>query len=349
MEEDSSFWKNEPIGKKTTKTTKLPPKLPEGYKIKEFNLKNDLQKVINLIKKNYKDKCDTSMFLEYSSEFLNWYLINHCKERYCLNLYYLDLLVGFITGSEVLLFVKGTLDTFLGVNFLCLHVDHRSRSLAPILISHLTYIANQDKIFKAIFTGGKSFSFNFAKINYFHRPINIKKLQEARYLFYYEEIPILKKKSLRKAVKEDIPEILELYKMQNEKKQIYEIMTPEKAEKTFLPKNKVVTTFVSEKNGKITEFISYFFISTNISYSESKVFAAYLLHWSSKDIRTLLNDSFLLLKDEEVDVVNCLGLGDNLCFVGDDDFLEGTGELNYSFYNCEIPLVGKEDINIVMY
>lgn len=348
MENDSTFWRNEPTGEKITKNKKQSPNLPEGYKIKKICSEN-LTEIINFIQVNYKDKVDTTISLEYSDEFISWYILNHCKEEYCLELYYLNELVGFISGSEVNLCVNGENQIFLGVNFLCLHLKYRNKGLAPLLISQLTYLANKNNIYSAVFTGGKSFPFSFVKVTYFHRPINISKLIEANYLTFYEESEIKSELNLSIATKEDIPQILNLYLEENKKMKIYENISSEKAEKVFLPIKNSVITFVLKNENKVKEYISYFFINTNLKYSNKKIKAAYLHSWSSKNIRLLLNESFLLLKNESVDVVNCLGLGNNLTFVNDDDFLEGTGVLNYYFYNYNVKDINLKDINFIMY
>ncbi|RVD91678.1 N-myristoyl transferase [Tubulinosema ratisbonensis] len=348
MENDSTFWKDEPTGDKITKKKREPIKLPEGFTIKNLE-KENFNEVIQFIKNNYKDKIDSSLSLEYSDEFIKWYLVNHCKKEYCLVLFYLNELVGFISGSEVNLCVNKEIRLFLGVNFLCLHLNFRNKKLAPLLISQLTFIANENNIFHAIFTGGKSFPFSFVKVNYFHRPINPKKLIESKYLFYYDEPELKSELKLSIPTKEDISQILKLYHQNNKNMKIYEYLSLEKAEKIFLPVNNSVITYVLKKDGKVEEYISYFLISTFLNYSNQSIKAAYLHSWYSNNIRLLLNESFLLLKEENVDVVNCLGFGKNLRFVKNDDFLEGTGMLNYYFYNFKTENIEIKEISYVMY
>ncbi|KCZ80064.1 hypothetical protein H312_02520 [Anncaliia algerae PRA339] len=349
MEEDSIFWKNEPVGNKTTKKEKNLIELPEGYQIKPFNRLAHTKEVTELIKNNYKDKTNAYISLEYSSDFIEWYFDNQCDLKYCLVLYYQNILIGFISGNEICLSVNKKNERVLGVNFLCIDIDYRNKLLAPLLISHLTHLANKHYILSAVFTGGRSFPFSFIKATYFHRPINPSRLIKAKYLCAYEEPHIRKSKILRIANKEDIKDILYLYNKANENMKVYEVLSLERAEKSFLPVDNAVITFVVENNSKVTEYISYFYIYTYLSYSNTHIKAAYLHSWSSSNIRTLLDDSFLILKDLNVDVVNCLNIGNNLPFVHNSDFLEGSGDLNYYFYNYSAGEFKKEEISFVMY
>jgi glycylpeptide N-tetradecanoyltransferase len=317
MKKNSSFWKNVPTGKKTTSLEKEPPKIPENYKITIFKMERDLNDVTKLIKENYKDKCDANIYLEYSYEFMKWYL-EDCTIG--IMLYFQEELIGFISGNEILFKCKNGKNVFLAVNFLVLKLGHRNLTLAPLLISHLTSIANNIGIYSAIFTGGKSFCFEFVKINYFHRPINIKKLQEARYLYYYEEKETNSNVKLRLANENDIEQLNILYDKESNKFLFSEITTQRNMKKMFMPIKDVLVTYVKEESSSIVGYITYFFVNTRLTYSDVSIKCAYVYHWSSDEIRSLLDSSFLLLKEDNVDVVNCLGLGSNLLFCCDNDF-----------------------------
>ena len=54
------------------------------------------------------------------------------------------------------------------------------------------------------------------------------------------------------------------------------------------------------------------------------------------------------MKQNGMDVVNCIDQGNNHMFLEKSQFLEGSGKLNFYLYNWMCPQLTKSDISIVM-
>lgn len=62
------------------------------------------------------------------------------------------------------------------INFLCAHKKLRAMRLAPVLIREITRRVHLHGIFQAVFTAGMTLPTPVAECQYYHRPLNPKKL-----------------------------------------------------------------------------------------------------------------------------------------------------------------------------
>jgi glycylpeptide N-tetradecanoyltransferase len=87
-------------------------------------------------------------------------------------------LLAFIAAIPVKLRVRGDVEQFSEVNFLCAHKGLRGKRLTPVLIKEITRRINLQDIWFAIYTAGIVLPAPVSTCRYYHRAINWQKLYE---------------------------------------------------------------------------------------------------------------------------------------------------------------------------
>lgn len=366
MDDRHTFWKDEPVGlgdgnreiSRALKTEK--EKLPVGYRFASFSMDADLEELYALIRNHYIGSREENMFLGYSRDFLKWDLdAIKCFPEYACVLKFkedeniAERIVGFIYGKERHIVVGEKEMKLLGVNYFCLHTEHRKLGLAPVLIKEITRRAHQKNTTVAIFTGAKGFQFSFCRLQYFHRPINVLKLAELdfiptymnRYGRFRVEKPIKKMRPMRV---EDVDGLLAIYNKECRNYEVYEIIDRNTFLHNFLPRKDVIYTYVVDDD-VVREFVSFFIIDTVCSGSPESIKTAYLYYYASPEPERLVEDLVHTLKELEIDLLNLLNMGKNKEIVQNPAYLSGTGYLHYSFYNFQTNKVDPEKLFFVMH
>ena len=103
-------------------------------------------------------------------------------------------------------------------------------------------------------------------------------------------------------------------------------------------REKIINAFVLEKDGKITDFISFYHLPSSIlkkntKHKEIKAGYCYYLFNTVTDIKTMFIVALHKAKEKGYDVFNVLDIMKNEEIFKELKFGGGTGYLNYYFYN----------------
>lgn len=303
---------------------------------------------------------------DYSHEFLQWALTPPgYKSAFHLGVRSAKgVLVGFISAVPAKVRCHDKTFPSVEINFLCVHKKLRSKRLAPVLIKEITRRVNHMGCFQAVYTAGVSLPGPVSSCKYWHRTLNPKKLVEvgftrvphgmtmARMCKRYKLPVETSTPGLRKMEKKDVAGACQLLKMHLDKFQLVVNFSEEDFEHWFMPRDNVITCYVVEKDGKVTDLISYYHLHSSIQKNpkHSHLRAAYSYYnvATSVDLEDLMRDALTLAKNEGMDVFNALEQMKNGDFFDALKFGMGDGNLQYYLYNWCCPTLKSKDVGIVL-
>lgn len=361
-----------------------PLPLPTGLKFSRFKIdeEQDLQELYELLCENYVEDYESLFRFEYSQAFLKWALKApgwNKNWHVAIRSEASGKLVAFISAIPCKFRIRKSLLESVEVNFLCVEKSLRSRRLAPILIKEVTRRVNLEGIFQALYTAGIPLPEPIGTAQYYHRPLNFKKLLETNFTFlppgksveqmekYYKlqtEKPCL---PIRKLCKNNLPRVKELLDNYLDKFKLSHVMSLEEMEHWFLPREDVVYSYAvlnqddvndgddeNIENINIVDFFSFYSIPSSIlsEASHQRINVAYLFYYSvSEEIRLLPLIKTALQEAARLgfDVLNCLNLMDN-----QEDVLNalkfgaGDGQLRFYLYNWKTRLLNPREIGFIM-
>jgi len=306
---------------------------------------------------------------DYSKEFLKW----HLTAPGYLKLWHAAIIredknqmVGFISAIPVHIVIFDREVPKVEINFLCVKTDLRSKRLAAVLIKEITRRVHLQNIWQAVYTAGVLLPKPIATCTYYHRNLNIKKLLDVKFTYLSPNLNITRAKSVYKVAKE--PTIMGLRKMEKKDVEgVYKVLNEylskfkvrayysmEEVAHWFVPRDKVVYSYVVESplTGEITDFISFYSLPSSILHHDvhKTLWAAYSFFnvANSVTIKELVRNAFILANNEKFDVFNALNIMDNGKVFNDLLFGQGDGSLRYYFYNYACPEIKPEELGIVL-
>ena len=346
--------------------SKEPINLPEPFQWRELDLSNedDLDCVYNFLLTYYCDDIQDERRFHYSKELLKWFLMpSH---------YYKDLLVGVKANGKLVATIFGIpmnvkvydqVINMIEINFLCIHQKIRNKRLAPILIKEVTRRTNLHGIFQAFYTASHELPNTLMNCVYHHRPLNVSKLIDVKFMSKPDNISVQGYSRLFKTIDKpninirpiETKDFIVACYMLNDYHQKFNIsilFNQEEFNEHFTFRKNVIESYVVETNGKITDFISFFFIPskllTNKKHSEIKRSYLYYYFNTETKLEKLVENGLYFMKQNGMDVVNCIKQYNNEQFIDKLKFMEGSGGLNFYFFNWVCPPIIPSDMAIVM-
>lgn len=376
-----NFWKTQPI-QDTSKKEKLneskdiledisnlftnnPLNLPENFNWNEINpnSESDIDDLYNFLYENYMQKND-NFGLHYTKESLRWYLSN---PKFYKNMFlfvkYKNKVVGFIIATPENISVFNKNDIIFNTTFLCVDKKIRDKSLGAIMIKELLRRMYFNNVKYGYYTSPLDLPNKLTMSNYYHRPLNIKKLLDINFITKPNSISIksfeklyrvkdkkttdyesLSLKTLNICVKE--------YNNYYKKYKIYQIMDEEEFKYKFFPVNNIIDTFIIKEDNNIKCLVSIFYLKSrilhNINYIDYNIAQIYHYYYSDEKLFIeFLEDILIYLKDKNIDVVNWIEQMDNHLFFNKLKFCKGSGEIYYHFWNKSCPDISNKDIALV--
>lgn len=390
-EEDSKkkheFWSTQPVpqGKEevlsieedgpidNSKTLRHEPfQLPEGLQFFEFDIdcESHLEELYVLLCENYVEDYDSLFRFEYSKEFLKWALkAPGWKQDWHVSIRAGGKLVAFICAIPCKFKVRASEIQSVEVNFLCVEKSLRSKRLAPLLIKEVTRRVNLTGIFQALYTAGIPLPEPIGTAQYYHRPLNFKKLLECGFTYlppgksveqmesYYRLSSVKQSPSgMRPLVEADLPRVMELLETFLERFQLAHCFDLEECKHWFLPRDQVIYSYVLLEDDNIVDFFSFYSIPSSIlnqpEIPHKTIQVAYLFYYSvSSQIRLLPLIKTVLQEAARLgfDVLNCLNLMEN-----EGNLLEalkfgaGDGKLRFYLYNWRTEQFKPNEIGFIM-
>lgn len=366
----------EPIDeiKKVDQVRQTPFPLPDIFEWVELDISVEevIQKVYELLTENYVEDEDNMFRFDYSKDFLRWALMppGFYKDwifgcRYIKS----GKLIGFITGIPVHIMAGEKKIKMAEINFLCVHKKVRQHRLAPVLIKEVTRRVNLRNIWQAIYTAGVVVPSPISEARYYHRSLNPKKLIESNFsslgknqtlsrvvkLFKLPEDTTIQ--GIRPMKNKDIAGVHKLLNDYLKRFKVYSKYTEEDVKHIFVPRPKVIYSYVVEsgkdKEKKITDFLSFYSLPSSIikNPKHKTLNAAYSFYnvATSVSLKELTENALILAQKEGFDVYNALDIMENGTVFNDLKFSPGDGNLHYYFYNLRLNrLVAPGELGIVL-
>jgi glycylpeptide N-tetradecanoyltransferase len=345
---------------------KEPIILQEPFQWCDLDISNEteLDLVYNFLLTYYCDDINDERRFHYSKETLKWFLMPYN--------YYKDLLVGVKVNGKLVATIFGIPMTvkiydkvikIIEINFLCIHQSIRNKRLTPILIKEITRRTNLHGIFQAFYTASPQLPNVLMNCLYYHRPLNVPKLVDIDFMTkppkisiqgYSRLFKIIEKPTINiRPIKEtDFIIACQMLNEYHKKFNISILFEQEDFNHHFLFRKNVIESYVVETNGIISDFISFFFIPskllTNKKYSEITRGFLYYYFNTKTDLDKLVENGLYFMKENGIDVVNCVKQYNNEQFINKLKFMEGTGGLNFYFFNWICPPIKYSDMAIIM-
>ena len=356
--------------------------LPSGFEWKEINLnqEKDVDKLYEFLKSNYIDDESQLFGMDYSKDFLKWYLsppemfgdwvLSVMKEDKIKNK---KKIVGFIAAIPSKLNINNNEINMAKVCFLCVKKEFRNKRLTPVLIKEITRRINLKNIWQGVYNTFYFLPKAFTKSQYYYRCINLKKLLDIQYTYLPNNKMslgnALKKYELpdeptitgfRKMEGKDLEQIYNLILQRNKKYKIYEMLNIKEIAHWLLPRNNIVYTYVLEdEEHKITDFCSFYTVQRTIlnqnktgneSFSKYKKinFAFELINYNTSiSNKELLRNAVILAKQNNFDAYHCIDYKENSENFKELLFMEKIGKMKYYLYNFVYPETPIDDVSLM--
>ncbi|CAF1344154.1 unnamed protein product, partial [Didymodactylos carnosus] len=262
-------------------------------------------------------------------------------------------MVGFISAVPIRMHVYDKEVSMVEINFLCVHKKLRLKRMAPVLIKEITRRVNCEGIFQAAYTAG-----------YWHRSLNVKKLlavkfshlgrnmtlQRTQKLFKLPETTHIK--GFREMNDRDVPQAWKLLTQYLRKFELAPVFSEHEFEYLCSNRSNIVSSYVVENDGEVTDFISYYHLSSTImNHPQYKTLNAGYLYYHAAcktPLVDLVTDCLVSAHNTGFDVFNALDLMDNKEFLEKLKFGAGDGNLQYYIYNWKCPQMDAEKVALLL-
>lgn len=362
------------------KVQKEPYPMAEGFEwvVMDLEKQEELDELYELLAGHYVEDTDGTFRFNYSREFLSWAL----KPPGWVKDWHVGVraraapgkikgkLVASICGVPVDLRVRGQMLKASEINFLAIHIKLRSKRLAPLLIKEVTRRCYLKGVFQALYTAGTLLPTPVSTCRYWHRPLDWEKLYSTGFSHLPPNSSVVRQRlkyklpehtatnGLRPMKPADVPAVKSLLDRYLERFDLGQELSEDEVRHWLCSdaSKNVVYAHVVEKDGKITDFISYYLLESQVlqAYTKTNIRAAYMLYYATETafrnldgnheplksrLNELVHDMVILAKKEGFDVMNALSLLDNPLFLEEQKFGAGDGNLHFYLYNYRTPLI----------
>lgn len=360
-----AFFKKEDIRDK-------PFELPEGFEWKDFDIATkqyDVHQMMSFLHDFYSTDPGGKFRLTYSEAVLKWILCpNGYRKEFHIGIISTKTreLIGMITGTPVRCIVNGTVLETIAINFLCVRPFYRHKNLAPILIREVSRRIGLVQIWHAVYTSSLDLPHVVAKANYYHRPLNTKKLLHTGFcqrhnkltgkgtIKYYQ----MDKKELMSDIREmDEKDISRACSFLNSQLQKYDMRTSFKEDEFrqfFMTRKSVVYSYVVESRIQpkgpleLVGFVSFYETSMTVDHSKEVIFSANLLYCVGEKLSLLMSSALILAEKIGFDVFTCTDIMSNSEFFQECKFTQGSGKTNYYLYNWKSTPMEAKKVGFVL-
>ena len=335
-----TFWDTQPMPKETgekigeidssRKYSETPVKLPGEFEWSTCTI----DEISVLISSHYIR--DEHFSLEYSRQFIAW-ATDH-EWNLGIRTKSNGKLVGFISGMPSKYRIHDKILPVLQINFLCVHDTLRDRGMAPRLISEIRRRANARGIWQAVYTAVAELPTPIAKSNYWHRLLNVPKLNKAKFSRERERAHIVRGSCQHRLVtKEDVPKMVRALDEHMSKYSIAPVIDEEYVTRWLLPIEGLVYTYIDDTD----HVTSYYSVPYTSVKSGIRINQAYMFYDTGKGD---LKDAVILARNAGFDVYNTLDVGLECSTLSDSKFMKGNGHNHCYVYNWSCGDISPENI-----
>ncbi|KAL0219059.1 hypothetical protein P9112_004712 [Eukaryota sp. TZLM1-RC] len=380
MSSTHKFWNTQPVRQEVSsaeeegpikipkEVSKTPLPLPPNFSWVTLDVTNtnDLTELYTLLSNHYVEDSDSLFRFNYSAEFLMWALTvpGYLSQWHLAIRSSTGTLLAFIAATPQHMKIKKEEVDIVDINFLCVHTSLRTKRLAPVLIREITRRVNLEGIYFAAYTAGIRIPTPYSVAQYYHRPLNIKKLVETDFLSLpddkistysklYGTVVVPKGIRMRPMTEDDVDIVSDLLNQQLSKYEVAPVFSKEEVRHFFVPRKSIVDSFVFlTENGEVSDFMSYYHLPSRVLQgNQGTLNAAYLFYYACNSIplKDMVNSVINYAKVNNIDVVNCLTIMDNDLFIKDCKFGPGDGNLNFYLFNWNLNPIESKKVGIVLF
>ncbi len=308
-----------------------PVVLPEGFEWSTCSI----DEAARLLSSHYVR--DEHFSLEYSRQFISW--ATDKDWNVCIRTKTGGKLVGFISGMPSKYRFHTDVVDVLQINFLCVHDTLRNKGMAPLLISEIRRRANVEGIWQAVYTAVAELPTPLVKTNYWHRLLNVPKLNRAKFSNERERPHAVSGSCTHRLITdEDASKVAGILTEHMSKYAIAPIIDEDYVTRWLSPVDDIVYTYINETTGHVTSYYSvpYTSVKTGI-----RVKQAYMFYDTGKGN---LKDATVLARNAGFDVYNTLDVGLDSSTLRAHRFMMGNGHNHCYVYNWSCGDIGSREI-----
>eukprot|EP01012_Entosiphon_sulcatum_P001075 TRINITY_DN10192_c0_g1_i1.p1 TRINITY_DN10192_c0_g1~~TRINITY_DN10192_c0_g1_i1.p1 ORF type:complete len:399 (+),score=69.82 TRINITY_DN10192_c0_g1_i1:48-1244(+) len=351
-----------------------PYKIPDAFEwfTPDVNDPAMLEQIYLLLAEHYVEDDDQMFRFNYPPEFILWALTPphwHADWHVGVRVKKTGKLVGFISGVPSSIAVRKTVVPMTEINFLCVHKNIRDKRLAPVLIKEVTRRVNLQGVWQAVYTAGIVLPRPIARCQYWHRSLNPQKLIAigfSRIPPHFEKFqrPMDATKrhfqlpatpqipNIRAMEERDVKGVQQLLNTYLSRFTLAPHLSEEETRHWLLPRPGVISSYLVETNGTVTDFLSFYTLPSTIignpKYNQLKAAYSYYNVATTVDLTKLMNDALILARQQDFDVFNALDIMENKEFLKELKFGIGDGHLQYYLYNWRCADIQPEEVGLVM-
>lgn len=374
---DYDFWYTQPIPKlsehisksnyildnaTTSEHLNKEQKAPKYYEWKRFNVDNesDIDKIYNFLNKYYVDDLTAKFKLSYSKNFLQ-YNLSMDTVNIGLVVEKTQTLSAFISGYISTFVIDNTEVKMPIINYLCIHPKLRNQNLAALLIKELGRIITCEKsCYQAIYKTTRYIPKPITQVQYYHRPLNFKKLLNIGFCNCENNID---SKLMEQSFKlygslpnnyyvmqeSDISQCCNLLNEYLKKYTIYQKFSLEQFKNIFYNNAHVRCLIVKNKND-IIDFVSYYKLNIKITKSNDTITEAFCYYYTSNQESTynLIKNVLIDAQQQNCDVFNALNIMENMQFIEAHNFISSSELTYYNLYNWKMPNLQSSSVGVVL-
>jgi glycylpeptide N-tetradecanoyltransferase len=322
-----TFWDTQPVLKdgvgeidSSRDVNKTPIDLPEEFEWSTCSI----DEVSDLLSSHYIR--DEHFSLEYSKRFIEW--ATDPEWNLGLRTRSSGKLVGFISGMPCKYKFHDDIVDVLQINFLCVHDTLRDKRLAPLLISEIRRMANVRGIWQAVYTAVTKLPAPLTKTSYWHRLLNVPKLNKAKFSQERERPHIVSGSCSHRLITDtDVQRVADVLSKHMSRYAVAPVIDESYVKRWLLPVEDIVYSYIDDSTGHFTSYycVPYTSMKTGILVKQ-----AYMFYDTGKGD---LKDAVILARNVGIDVYNTLDVGLDIDILRTCKFMQGSGYNHCYVYN----------------
>jgi glycylpeptide N-tetradecanoyltransferase len=273
-------------------------------------------------------------------------------------------LVGFISGVPMSIRHNENVQRWAVVNFLCVHAKLRTKKMASVLIAELARRVRVSHIHRAVFCGCRIPALPFCEPCYYHRPLNLKKLNDSGFYPIADEklvsarkrfaLPATVHGNCRLMTEGDIDGVTQLFQRTSPQFCFDVDFTADSVRHLFLPRPNILYSYVVPSPRGPRAFFSFYVMNWKViepeSQAPSDLRAAYVWYVASDGIQMhslvadLLNKA---VNDAHADVANAVAAGGIQDALVANKFEAGAKKLQFFSYNFRVPPIKEAEMRFL--
>jgi len=301
--------------------------LPEGYEWSSC----EIEELCEFLKENYIR--DEFFEFHYSKELVKWTmqppgyrdewnLVIRKKND--------NKLIAFMSGIPLRVRMNEKTINMLQINFLCVSEQLRDAKFTPILIGELKRRMNLQDIWQAVYTVVKKLPTPITKVKYWHRLINVKKLNRVGFSNAREQAHrILGTSQFREMTIDDIPRVTRMLQEHLKQFKLSLDIDESYVKHWILPRKDTVYTYLSDEKDQFATFYSLDYIHKPSGETIKQAYTFY-------NVGNCLKDAIIMARNRGFDVYNCLNVSVDDEELREHKFMEGTGHNHYYLWNWKL-------------